>query len=54
MSKDKERIEFARINFGVEKRRQVIANVKDEGPFYNPLSKRFYTQKLISHEEDEE
>lgn len=48
---DPNRVYFAQIDFGVERKRQVITTPKDDGPCYNPLFKRFYTQKLIWYDD---
>lgn len=44
---DREQIRFAEIDFHFKTKREVISRVKNDGPVYNPLSKEFYTQRLI-------
>lgn len=49
---EEENLYFAQIDFGKPRKRPILQLDKDRGPFYNPLTKRFYIQKLIFRDED--
>lgn len=43
---------FAQIDFGVPKKKEPIQVDRDPGPCYNPLTWKFYKQKLVWYDPD--
>lgn len=51
-AEEEESLYFAQIDFGKPKRRPVLQFDKGRGPVYNPLTTRFYTQRLVWYDDE--